>query len=139
MFNALLKIPMQLFILLTGVLVFVFYLYVKPPVFFNEVALERLEQTEYADELRDIERRYDQNYFELQASRSEYEIALEQDNFRNETVSREVFLKRLNEDKELRGEVKDLLLKADPKFKVKDTNYVFLKFFRWCIEFKKNN
>jgi len=128
MFNALLKIPMQLFILLTGVLVFVFYLYVKPPVFFNEVALERLEQTEYADELRDIERRYDQNYFELQASRSEYEIALEQDNFRNETVSREVFLKRLNEDKELRGEVKDLLLKADPKFKVKDTNYVFLNF-----------
>ncbi|QNR23700.1 sodium:solute symporter [Croceimicrobium hydrocarbonivorans] len=128
MFNALLKIPMQLFILLTGVLVFVFYLYVKPPVFFNEVALERLEQTEYADELRDIERRYDQNYFELQASRSEYEIALEQDNFRNETVSREVFLKRLNEDKELRAEVKDLLLKADPKFKVKDTNYVFLNF-----------
>lgn len=128
MFNALLKIPMQLFILLTGVLVFVFYLYVKPPVFFNEVALERLEQTEYADELRDIERRYDQNYFELQASRSEYEIALEQDNFRNETVSREVFLKRLDEDKELRAEVKDLLLKADPKFKVKDTNYVFLNF-----------
>ncbi|WP_421753089.1 sodium:solute symporter [Croceimicrobium sp.] len=128
MFNALLKIPMQLFILLTGVLVFVFYLYVKPPVFFNEVALERLEQSEYANELRDIERRYDQNYFELQASRSEYEIALEQDNFRNETVSREVFLKRLDEDKELRTEVKELLLKADPKFKVKDTNYVFLNF-----------
>jgi hypothetical protein len=34
MFNASLKIPMQLFVLFTGVLAFVFYLNVQPPVFF---------------------------------------------------------------------------------------------------------
>ena len=51
MFNAVLKIPMQLFILLTGVLVFIFYLYVKPPMFFNQVALEGLSKTQYKTEL----------------------------------------------------------------------------------------
>jgi len=39
-----------------------------------------------------------------------------------------VFLRRLEEDRSLRAEVKDLLLTADSEFKVKDTNYVFLNF-----------
>lgn len=128
MFNAILKIPMQLFILLTGVLVFVFYLYIKPPVFFNEVALNKLSETEYADDLEAIKDRYDQNYSELQSSRSKFELALASENFRSESVSREAFLKSLEEDRKIRAEVKDLLLEADPKFKVKDTNYVFLNF-----------
>lgn len=128
MFNAVLKIPMQLFILLTGVLVFVFYLYIKPPVFFNEVALDKLSKTEYAADLDEIKQRYDQNYEALQSSRSKFELALESENFRSESVSREAFLKNLDEDQKIRGEVKDLLLQADPKFKVKDTNYVFLSF-----------
>ncbi|MCR9153677.1 MAG: sodium:solute symporter [Bacteroidetes bacterium] len=128
MFNAMLKIPMQLFILLTGVLVFVFYLYIKPPVFFNEVALEGLENTEYETELNEIKARYDLNYSELQSSRSEFELALASDNFRSERIARDLFVKRLEEDREIRDEVKGLLLTADPKFKVKDTNYVFLNF-----------
>src|SRR5262245_37731269 len=37
MFNALFKIPMQFFILLLGALVFVFYQFEKPPVYFNQV------------------------------------------------------------------------------------------------------
>jgi Na+/proline symporter len=38
MFNALFKIPMQFFILLLGVLLFVFYQFERPPVFFNRAA-----------------------------------------------------------------------------------------------------
>jgi Na+/proline symporter len=41
MFNAVFKIPMQFFILLLGALLFVFYQFEKPPVFFNEVAWSR--------------------------------------------------------------------------------------------------
>src|SRR6185369_16193529 len=37
LFNAVLKIPMQFFILLLGALVFVFYQFEQPPVLFNEV------------------------------------------------------------------------------------------------------
>lgn len=128
MFNAILKIPMQLFILLTGVLVFIFYLYVKPPMFFNQVALEGLNKTKYKVELTQLEERFDANYEELQQSRIAFETAIRQENLRQKSLGREVFLKRLDEDKAIRSEVKDLLVKADPKFKVKDTNYVFLNF-----------
>ena len=38
MFNAVFKIPMQLFILLLGVLIFVFYQFERPPVYFNQAA-----------------------------------------------------------------------------------------------------
>ena len=40
MFNAVFKIPMQFFILLLGALVFVFYQFEPPPVFFNQAAWE---------------------------------------------------------------------------------------------------
>ena len=46
MFNAVLKIPMQFFILLLGVLVFVFYQFEQPPVFFNQ-AVWRLQRPGY--------------------------------------------------------------------------------------------
>src|SRR5947207_7556644 len=41
MFNALLKIPMQFLILLLGALLFVFYQFAPPPVFFNQAEWRR--------------------------------------------------------------------------------------------------
>lgn len=41
LFNAVAKIPMQFFILLTGVLVFVFYIFTAPPALFDRVAMAR--------------------------------------------------------------------------------------------------
>ena len=52
MFNALLKIPMQFFILLLGALVFVFYQFEPPPVFFNQAEWRRHEQGAEAAKLR---------------------------------------------------------------------------------------
>jgi solute:Na+ symporter, SSS family len=42
--NGLLKVPMQLFILFIGVMVFVFYQLNPPPLFFNRTELERVRQ-----------------------------------------------------------------------------------------------
>lgn len=50
LFNGLVKIPMQFFILLTGVLVFVFYQMTEPPLFFNEWSVERVQESPLADE-----------------------------------------------------------------------------------------
>ncbi|MBK9176548.1 MAG: sodium:solute symporter [Flavobacteriales bacterium] len=54
--NALLKIPMQFFILLTGVLVFVFYLFHPAPVHWNSANMEALDRTAQNDQqlLRDL-------------------------------------------------------------------------------------
>ena len=41
LFNAVLKLPMQFFILFTGVMVFIFFQFEKPPIFFNRPAYQR--------------------------------------------------------------------------------------------------
>jgi SSS family solute:Na+ symporter len=58
MFNAVFKIPMQFFILLLGVLVFVFYQFEQPPVFFNQAAWNY--QAEHGDgkRLREMEHEF---------------------------------------------------------------------------------
>ncbi len=128
MFNALLKIPMQLFVLFTGVLVFVFYLYVKPPVFFNQTAVDRLVETGYEEEVTAIEKAHTENFSALQESRAAYEDALRSAGLEEQRLTRESFLRSLEDEREIRGDMKQLLVRADPEFKVKDTNYVFLTF-----------
>ncbi len=57
MFNAVLKIPMQFFILLLGTMVFVFYQFEAPPVCFNQAAWESGLLRDSGDRLRTLERR----------------------------------------------------------------------------------
>ena len=45
LFNAVAKIPMQFFILFIGAMVFVFYLFVQPPVLFQHAELARIERS----------------------------------------------------------------------------------------------
>lgn len=65
LFNGLLKIPMQFFILMCGVLTFVFYQFNRPPVYFNEVALQEVRNSDYADSLQTLEEDFN-FYFEQQ-------------------------------------------------------------------------
>jgi Na+/proline symporter len=44
LFTAVVKIPMQFFILFIGAMVFVFYLFVQPPVLFQRAELDRIQQ-----------------------------------------------------------------------------------------------
>jgi SSS family transporter len=55
MMSAFVKIPLQALVLLTGVLVFVFYLFQQPPLLFNRVHAERVEKSERAVEFRQLE------------------------------------------------------------------------------------
>ena len=45
LFNAMAKIPMQFFILFIGAMVFVFYLFVQPPILFQQAELRRIERS----------------------------------------------------------------------------------------------
>ena len=55
MFNAVFKIPMQFFILLLGVLLFLFYQFEKPPVYFNQVAWQHKAEQGDGAKLQAIE------------------------------------------------------------------------------------
>jgi Na+/proline symporter len=128
LFNGLVKIPMQFFILFIGVLVFVFYLYVQPPLFFNKTAIEDLKTTEYAEELETLQEKYDLQYTALQEARISFEQTLEESDEIKLANAKSNFLAAIDADQSIREEVKALLLKSDADFKVKDTNYVFLTF-----------
>src|SRR5690606_30512599 len=55
-FNGIFKIPMQFFILLTGVLVFVFYQFNASPVHFNQPAIEKIANSEHSAVLQNIQK-----------------------------------------------------------------------------------
>lgn len=58
MFNGLLKIPMQFFILLIGVLVFVFFEFHQPPVYFNQLAVDQLKETSHKPAVEALEKNH---------------------------------------------------------------------------------
>ena len=53
--SAYVKIPLQALVLLTGVLVFVFYLFNQPPMLFNRCTREKIEKSARAGELPALE------------------------------------------------------------------------------------
>ncbi|MCC7008837.1 MAG: sodium:solute symporter [Acidobacteria bacterium] len=67
-FNAAAKIPMQLFILFIGAMVFVFYVYEKPPVLFQPTELARVEQPALRDAYTPIAERYDTAFADRRAA-----------------------------------------------------------------------
>src|SRR5690606_15743844 len=54
-FNGLLKVPMQFFILLVGVMVFVFYQFNQSPINFNPAAEQVMIDSEYSGAYQDLE------------------------------------------------------------------------------------
>jgi SSS family transporter len=67
-FNAAAKIPMQLFILFIGAMVFVFYIYEKPPILFQPIDRGLLTEPGARDAFAPIERDYDEAFSERQAA-----------------------------------------------------------------------
>ncbi|WP_299216856.1 sodium:solute symporter [uncultured Aquimarina sp.] len=59
LFNGLLKIPMQFFILLVGIMVFVFYQFNQSPLNFNQNSVDKLLSSEYSNDYKEIERKND--------------------------------------------------------------------------------
>jgi solute:Na+ symporter, SSS family len=62
--NGLVKIPMQFFILLIGVLVFAYYQFHVPPVYFNKAEIIRVEKSEQSAAFKKAEEAYQTAYQE---------------------------------------------------------------------------
>jgi Na+/proline symporter len=125
LFNGMVKIPMQFIILLSGVLVFVFYLFVQPPIFFNTPALARVAESEHAGALRALQSRYDQAFAEQRASAEAYVAALDN----GTEAAAATALRAASERVEtLRDEARALVAAAAPDAETKDADYVFLSF-----------
>ncbi len=125
--NGLVKIPMQFLILLIGTLVFTFYQFNQPPLFFNSVALQKLE-TVAAVETRQLKERQTELYQQKKKHSIELIEALKNDDqkalavLRNELAQEDLLAKSLHE------ETAKLIQKHVPLSDSNDSNYVFLDF-----------
>ena len=127
MFNAILKIPMQFFILLIGVMVFVFYQFERPPVFFNNSELTIIEDTQAISKLNDLESDWDETHDKKQEAIISYVEAkrLNADNLEDTKND----LQRIDQQsRDIKTEYRETLLEANPDANIKDSDYVFITF-----------
>ncbi|GGH10050.1 sodium:solute symporter [Sphingobacterium alkalisoli] len=126
--NGLLKVPMQFCILLIGILVFAYYQYHTPPIFFNSIETDKLLQSEYKDEYRTIL----ENHQKLSAEKTlvihELTKEVHQENDAGIDTSRAKLAHLNDQSKQLRERVIALIEKNDATADVNDNNYIFLSF-----------
>ncbi|KZS42048.1 sodium:solute symporter [Aquimarina aggregata] len=124
LFNGLLKVPMQFFILLVGVMVFVFYQFNTAPLNFNPMAGEAIKKSEYTQEYQKLEN-------ELSQIQNEKEKLINKQISANDTGRSEITsqLKTLMDSEvQIRTSAKELIKKADPDVETNDKDYVFIHF-----------
>lgn len=122
MFNGFLKVPMQFFILLVGVMVFVFYQFNASPLNFNPAATTAVLNSEYANDYKALEL----NHKKIEKEKKIAQFQLVENN-QNETIKNRI--KELNiADKLNREKAKEVILKADNTQETNDKDYVFIHF-----------
>jgi SSS family transporter len=129
-FNGLVKVPMQLFILSLGVLVFVFYQFVAPPLFFNPTESARLASGPDSSvyEMLEVKHRI------AVAERESHVRALLDARHAGDRAGVAAASTALVADRDtlaaLRRSTAALIKTRDPGANTSDTNYIFLGFVR---------
>jgi uncharacterized sodium:solute symporter family permease YidK len=128
MFHAVCKIPMQFFILLLGVLIFVFYQFAPPPVFFNRIAWDRAAAAGGGPNLRAFEGEFAAANTEKRRLIQRWMDARHAGDARAEAAARALVLAAGQRSEAVRAEAKAALKAADPAVETKDSDYVFITF-----------
>lgn len=124
-FNGLLKVPMQFFILLVGVMVFVFYQFNASPISFNPASEKVVATSSYANEFNTLKKEQDKIFNDKQILIQKFSET------QNEQYAESINLANLS-DKENREAAKVIIQKAAKEQKVSvetnDKDYVFIHF-----------
>ncbi|NGM65543.1 sodium:solute symporter [Sphingobacterium sp. SGR-19] len=126
--NGLLKVPMQFCILLIGILVFAYYQFHTPPLFFNNVEVAKIENSQYSDEYAAIMQRHEVIGEEKKEWVEKLVTAIKVDDSETINASRQALHEKNQQDQVLRKEVEALLQKNNPDAELNDNNYIFLSF-----------
>jgi Na+/proline symporter len=124
--NGFLKVPMQFFILLIGVMVFVFFQFNPVPLNFNPNNKIVIEKSIYKKQYQDLEKQL----VDLSEEKKEFNLLyidhLNQ-NYDNPILRRKLIAISSKEN-DLRDQAKELISKADDKAETNDKDYVFINF-----------
>ena len=126
--NGIVKIPMQFFILFTGAMVFVFYQFVTPPLFFNSVETAKVKSSSYSAEYKQLEKDYSQITLEKRENINNLLSSINSDENTHVEENADKLNNTRKEGIEIRNKAIALIKKADPGADTNDTNYIFLSF-----------
>ncbi len=128
LFNGALKIPMQFFILLVGVMVFVFYQFNAAPLHFNPAAKEAIESSVYASQFASLEEQLQQNQSRQREAAFNYAKDPSLDSYLQNGEQKSYIDTYEHIDKEIRKTGKELIVRAAPDVEDNDKDYVFIHF-----------
>ncbi|GMN05450.1 hypothetical protein MTsPCn5_08380 [Croceitalea sp. MTPC5] len=127
-FNALLKVPLQFFILLVGVMVFVFYQYNPSPLNFNPAATEAILASGLADDYTALKEDHQKLELEKRMAQNDYAKALKLKDFDAIEQAKLNVVAVNNEERMNRDAAKTLISEADEIVETNDKDYVFIHF-----------
>ena len=126
--NGVVKIPMQFFILFLGAMVFVFYQFATPPLFFNTVETANIKKSVYASDYEKLEDQYSRVHNDKGAQLREL-VHMPDPSDKTKTNNYAAEIKEsVKKEAEIRGEAIKVIQKNNPKVDTNDTNYIFLTF-----------
>jgi SSS family transporter len=129
MFNAVFKIPMQFFILLLGVLIFVLYQFEKPPVFFNQAAwAAAAANTTAAPRLHAAAAAFDAAQADKRQHLQQWLAASHAGDTATAAQARAAAAADQTRSEAARAETRAALKAADPHAPTNDADYVFIRF-----------
>jgi Na+/proline symporter len=126
-FNGLLKLPMQFMILFVGVLLFVFYLFHQPPIFFNQGEWQRAHSGPRAADVRALDAEWDTAFLQRRRSVDAYAAALDGPDAARKASAAQQLQKDAAASDAVRGRARKLLA-ATRGSDVKDQDYIFIGF-----------
>ena len=126
--NGIVKIPMQFFILFIGAMVFVFYQFNTPPLFFNPVEENKVKSGIYADEYKSLEKEYGEFSEQKQSEIRGMLSALDSDNKEEIKKFSEKIYTTQEKTLDIKKKSVNLIKKASAGSDGNDTNYIFISF-----------
>ncbi|HSD64212.1 MAG TPA: sodium:solute symporter [Ignavibacteriaceae bacterium] len=126
--NGLVKVPMQFFILFVGAMIFVFYQFVIPPIFFNPNSLTSVKQSSYADQFEGIKHQFEEIQIEKKVKLNEMLLSMND----GASVKTDQLVEQIKDKQKqadiLRSKAAALITKVDPGADSNDTNYIFISY-----------
>jgi SSS family transporter len=128
LFNGVFKIPMQFSILLVGVLVFIFYQFTMPPIFFNKAEVDKLENSKYAQEYVELDKQH-QEIFNVKKGKLEELVLANGTGDVEKTTQLTKEINQLHIEQEgVKAKTVSLMQQVDSEVEAKDSDYVFITF-----------
>ncbi len=128
LFNGLVKVPMQFFILFVGAMVFVFYQFVAPPLTFNPVQSGKIRNSAYAAEYQALETTHASTFTAKREAAMQLVTALDSGDAASIAEKKSALQSLQKLDDKTRKDALALIRKNDARADAADTDYVFLTF-----------